>query len=423
MNPEIIQKTKLRTIVWYSYLLLISAIGLMKPFISISNQKFLIADFIFLGTAFFWLISIILRQNIFRWHKYYLLLAFYLAAMAISATFSNRPAQTFVKLLGEIYLLGLAVITYNLVRSLKDFKQVFISFLTGTAVIVLIGLAALIIFYVQPGNDFLKHTLYHYGAVPVGNYPRISSILVSASMLCNFLNVGLIILCAARILNWISDSIFYIFFAAIFICSVFTISAGFGGIILSLGGLFWIVFHQRRKLASQIFLFGGIAFSISFLILSVVALKPHPTATYKIIVPFLQTEVYPSSRLLVWSASLKTFSDNFFFGNGLSQNACAVIFQNTDGSFSLLTDAHNIFLSVAAQSGIFGLIAICLIIYFISKPLFVKDSGSSEKTVLRSTLCLAFTSAFFYQGLTGSFEEARHLWMLIGLIFAVDNLE
>ena len=86
------------------------------------------------------------------------------------------------------------------------------------------------------------------------------------------------------------------------------------------------------------------------------------------------------------------------------------------GQMQLLTDAHNVVLSVAAQSGIFGvvpLVLICIAVIRRSLPFDLTDVN-----MLRTALGIAFFSAFLVQGLVGSFEDARHLWVLIGLVLS-----
>jgi len=41
--------------------------------------------------------------------------------------------------------------------------------------------------------------------------------------------------------------------------------------------------------------------------------------------------------------------------------------------------------------------------------------------LIRRGLRAAFIGAFLYQSLTGSFEDARHIWVLIGLMAATRN--
>ena len=81
-----------------------------------------------------------------------------------------------------------------------------------------------------------------------------------------------------------------------------------------------------------------------------------------------------------------------------------------------LTDAHNTFLSVAAQSGVFALIALVIICWTAIRRT-LRPSG--QRSLIHATLGAAFISAFIWQGLIGSFEETRHLWVLIGMILGL----
>jgi hypothetical protein len=42
-----------------------------------------------------------------------------------------------------------------------------------------------------------------------------------------------------------------------------------------------------------------------------------------------------------------------------------------------------------------------------------------ENDPVRTALGLAFIGAFCFQGLIGSYEDARHLWVLLGLLASV----
>ncbi len=298
--------------------------------------------------------------------------------------------------------------------------------LRRSALPIAIAFLTLILFYLQPGYPFLEYTTYHYGAVPVGNYPRLSSTFISASMFCNYLNVCLVMVFIARECRWIGKAVFFTFLAAIFLCSIFTISAGLGGIFLSTGIWIWLVLRDRKPLAGRVALTGGIGIAVLFLALNFFALQNtgviggETTNLYK--VPGTATQLQPSSRMLVWSDAIKTFSEDPLTGKGLGQAVSHVVYQNTDGSYSLLTDAHNVFLSVAAQCGLIGLVTILALAGYI---LWMGIKGSREKALGQNTnsfiapgLGIAFLSAFVYQGLTGSFEDARHLWVLIGIIIA-----
>ncbi len=51
--------------------------------------------------------------------------------MLVSAIFSVSPGASFIKLIGETYLIGLAVLTFNLVDDEKDLRLVFRAWLCG----------------------------------------------------------------------------------------------------------------------------------------------------------------------------------------------------------------------------------------------------------------------------------------------------
>jgi O-antigen ligase len=148
-----------------------------------------------------------------------------------------------------------------------------------------------------------------------------------------------------------------------------------------------------------------------------VALQNYSSASFSFKLPGLE----PSSRLLVWSDAFKTFTEDPITGKGIGQPVSGIIYQNTEGSTSLLTDAHNIFLSVGAQSGLIGLAAILALVLYMLRVSFGAGMNK-ERSLILNGLGLAFLSAFVYQGLTGSFEDARHLWVLIGMIPAARSI-
>lgn len=412
----------LQKIVWFSFLALVFSLALMQPFIYIGRQRLSPTDFIFPILILCWLTSHLMLRKKFRWHNFYWILLFYFASMAFSAIFSSDTTGSFIKLVGETYLLGLAVLTFNLVETEKQFRQTIKIWLLGTFIACVVGIFSLTLFYVQPGNPLLLYTTYHYGAVPVGNYPRLSSTFVSASMFCNYLNVGFLLILIARKTCFIRRYSAVILLALVLLCAIFTISAGLGGFALTIGLWFWLIFREKQKRMAFFCLSGGIAASTLFFLMNFVALQKHSTAPFSIEIPLLDTEIQPSPRVLIWQESLQTFSRNFFSGVGLGEDVCRVSFQNAEGTTSVLTDAHNYLLSVAAQNGIFGLAAIIAVTVFIVRLAFPLRIDKSASSIILNGLTTAFICSFFYQGLTGSFEDARHLWVLIGLILSAQSL-
>lgn len=89
----------------------------------------------------------------------------------------------------------------------------------------------------------------------------------------------------------------------------------------------------------------------------------------------------------------------------------------------LLTDAHNVFLSVAAQAGLFGIACFTALVGSAVRSGFRSEPNGSEASSIRKALSIAFVSGLILQGLVGSFEDARHLWVLLGLIIASTKIE
>lgn len=403
----------------FFFLLLIFSLGYMQPFLFVAGFRVPPTDLIFLFVCFFFLLALLTKQTGFRRHEFFWLLIFYFSAMLFSLVFSVNLQTSVIKLGGEIYLLCLPVLAFNLIESENDMRLALRAWLGGTAVAAAVGILTVLLFYVDRENFLLRFTLFHYGAVPVGNYPRVAATFLSASLLCNYLSVSLILLFIARRSGWVSRRLFYPLTAAIASVAAFTIASNLGGIALAAGWWFYFIFRDKQKALSILSLLAGIFTAGIFYAMNFVALARHRTASFSFSI--FGYEFSPSPRLMIWIESLKTFRENFFFGRGVGQDACRVAFENTDGSISILTDAHNIFLSVAAQEGIFGLLAISAIVLYLLRKAYGRTPAETGAAILRPGFGIAFFSAFVYQGLTGSFEDARHLWVLVGLLLASEN--
>ena len=94
-------------------------------------------------------------------------------------------------------------------------------------------------------------------------------------------------------------------------------------------------------------------------------------------------------------------------------------YTDPSGNNQLLTDAHNTYISVLGETGLVGFITFFSIVGFILYGLRQRDSESEFYGIVKLCLLLAFADAFFYQSLTGSYEDARHLWALFGISAAV----
>jgi putative inorganic carbon (hco3(-)) transporter len=315
-------------------------------------------------------------------------------------------------------LILLAIVTSSIITTEARMRFAVLAWLAGSAVSVMAAILAIALFYLGAGDWLLGILTSHSGAVPVGNFPRVSSTFVSPSMFCNFLTVGLVVAFAAKRIGWIGRVPASILISGIAIAAIFTFSISLGGFFLAVG--IWLWFDTREKGTA-----GRIGFGICLLAaLASLLVAPFalPADLWSTAGSFTIPAVPESSRVLVWREAINTFLAHPATGRGIGTAAANVHYQNYDGSTSLLVDAHNTFLSLAAQAGIVGLAAIVILVGTVLKTGF-SDRSESKWGILRFAFVIAFSAAFVFDGLTGSFEDTRHLWVLIGLIIAARKIE
>ena len=250
-------------------------------------------------------------------------------------------------------------------------------------------------------------------------------------MLCNYLMVGLMMTLAAERHGWIGKRLAVAMVAVHMVAAFFTLTPGLGGFVLA--GAAWIahLLWQKRPWAARLAAFGGIFLASASVLVSAVTLRQVPTSPYRF--ELWGTTIDPTQRLLTWQGSFGTFAAHPLVGKGLGEPAAAVEFLTPSGVLQMLTDAHNIFLNIAAQTGANGLAAVLLLCVatilagrramadnLIAGDRSLRaDRSSASNRPLAAALLIAFVSGFIIAGLTGSFEDARHLWLVIGLIFAL----
>lgn len=394
----------MKTLVEWSFLLLVFSVGFMLPYFDLLRNRIPLTDFIFLAVSALFFLAFIFRKIKLRWSWFYLPLALYFVALILSAVFSVNQKSSLIKLLGVIYLLGLAFLAFNIVQDFKMIKRSVLAWLIATSITCLVSLVTLIVFYVDRENIILNYTLSHYGTLPPGNYPRIQSTFLNPNMYCDYLNIGAVFALLAYKFGWLKSWMFGSFAVIFSIAMFFTLSPSIGGILLCVGIWLWLEFAEKEKvLLSKLSLTAGILSAVLFFAVTLVSLV---------------NPLEPSVRIKTWQSSINTFLQYPIFGKGLGEDVAGVSYLAPDGGMQYLGDAHQLWLNVAGQAGIIGLFAILfLTIYFFTKSFPLKFTD--EKSVLRIGFGLAFIGSFVYQGLNGSFEDARQIWILIGLFGAV----
>lgn len=404
-----------------SFLLLMFSLGFMQPELKISGISSNLTEIIFLAAASIFGAAIAVGTLRPRPDKVFWLFGLYLLALGSSAVLSENSTFSGIKLLGEIYLVGLAVLTFQLADDERFLKKIVLAWLAASSVTALVGVLTVVFFYLGISNVVTDFAMHHYGSLPPGPYPRIQGTFLYPSMLCNYLSVSLLMLFAARRLKWVPSVLFAGMLLTFAITMAFTVTPGLGGALLATGLWFWYVFRdQGRTAISRSFLGGGLVAAFLFQLVSTFSLINTPTSPYHFSLGTLRID--PAPRLLTWQGAFQTFLDHPLFGKGLGLGVATVYFQTPSGEMLLVTDAHNFVLSVAAQAGLFGACALILVCVAVARASRLFHSDDSELSILRVGLGIAFVSAFIVQGLVGSFENTRHLWVLIGMILAVYRL-
>ena len=391
------------------YVLLIVFLPIVHPAnVLILGHLVQVSDLIALITMLAWIVTVGLGQRTIRHSRFYVPLALYFGALCLSVFVSESPRQSIVKLVGAAYLVGLSLLTINVVRSWTIFRSVMTGWMVGTAVTVVSALVGIVLFYLGIRDPVVNVALSSYGTLPPGDYPRINSLFANANMMCNYLIISLVFVLTMARLGWLTSVSAGLLLSGTWVAALSTLSLGLGGLFLSGGA--WARLHNPfgRAHARARWLFaGGVVASLLFLGATLVS----PTST----------EVSPSERTLIWRTAVATFVEHPLLGIGAGMEILSIEEQTPTGVLRYSKDPHNVWLSIAVQTGLAGLSAFVFLVIHLWRRTIPLRAEPSRVSIVKSGLRIAFIGTLLYHGLSGSFEDARHLWVLMGLIVCVDE--
>lgn len=404
--------------VGFVFLTLVFSLAFMRPHIRIAGMALQVTDLLFLLFAavfIFWLIFNKIKPTL---DGFTLLIAAYFTTLALSAAFSADVSFSLRKLAGEAYLLLLALMTREVMLRNDLLKPTAVLWIIAGTVASIVGVLTAAAFYLDKDSFLLTYFLHHYGSLTPGNYPRIHGTFIYPAMLCNYLTISLMLLFAAKYLGWIKQHYFLTLLAIHLLTIAFTVTPGIGGVLFAAAIWFAVVLLEGNKsFAARTVAGFGVAAAFLFTLVSAFSLKMISTSPYYFNI--YGHRIDPTQRLLTWQGAIETFLADPLTGNGLGLATANVQFVTLAGYPQLLTDAHNVFLSVAGQSGLPALVILCVLTVWIVKRTYPwKVDRSDAGSVVRIALGIAFVSAFIVQGFVGSFENARHLWIAAGMIAA-----
>ncbi|MGD9561454.1 MAG: O-antigen ligase family protein [Pyrinomonadaceae bacterium] len=379
-------------------------------------------DLLFVAAAAAWAVAWLTGRRALAGGRIYAFMAGYAIAVALATIFSADPARSAVKLVGKFYLIGIALLTFNSISAIGDLRRTVIAWLVGAGIAVAGSFAGIIAFYAgltDPSVNLVLHPIF--GSLPSGNYRRIDGFFFYPAMFCNFLGITWMLAVMSVSLGWIRARVFRVFSPVMWIVNFFTLTPGLGGAFLSTA-LFLRNDPSRKRLPAAVRLIttmGGVLIAGAFFIAAAVTLFSYgPNGTQ---VPLKDGAVAPSHRAVAWRTAVGTFMENPVFGYGLGLGVAEAEYIDPSGSRQLLVDAHNTYISVLAETGIIGFLAFMSLIGFVTLGLYFWRTETGDMGRIRLCFLLALADAFFYQSLTGSYEDARHLWVFIAVAAAVSG--
>lgn len=320
----------------------------------------------------------------------------YAGAVVIALLAGGMTRTTLSGAAAGVYVTGLAALGHQLVPHAVVPERFLRAFVAGTAVAVGAVLVGIVLFYAGLELPRENRFVGAYGAVPSGRYPRVIGTFVNPNLLCNFLVCGLVAGLTAGRLGVISRRLSAALVPATLVAVGFTLSPGIGGALLAAGVWLWAFPALRSHAFRRAALVAGVAGAVAFLVLTTVKLD-------------LDDGVQRSHRVRAWEDAGERFVDHPIVGVGLDENLAHVEHGN-----DLVTDAHNMWLSVAGQMGVIGVAAIGAV--FVAPFADAERRRRIWRQPLAGGLAVALLGALAYHGLSMSVEDARHLWIVLGVL-------
>lgn len=376
-------------------------------------------DLIFAGAFLFWLLAAVRRRPWFD-PKYLAAAGAFFFALLLSAIFSTEPQKSLLKLTGVFYLIAVSLVVADLIRDDGFLKKLAFAWVAGTVVTIAGSAMGLIGFYAGYKTMATNFFLFHSGSLPPGNYPRVVAFFENPNMTANYLTVAVKMAIGAYRSGWLPARIAMAIVLLVFGSAALTISPGIGGLIAGVG-LWTALVRFKPQTRQRTLTLAGVASAALLLALSTAIAPVNRGSEHTVTIPVIEKQIEPSVRFLVWMNTIERGLEYPILGRGIGTDVARVFYQVPSGQKQLLRDAHQAWLNIFGQAGLLGLCAfVWLCIYLFSVCRFTIDEDSTRTVMLVACSC-AFVGAFLYQNLFGSFEDARQLWVLIGMLVGLSK--
>jgi len=377
-----------------------------------SGPIVIVADVVFVVTTLIWIVALFRRTASLRFNGFHVAAGAYFVALCLSALFSIDRTASLVKLVGAAYLIGIAVLAISLVRTWEELSHVLHMWIASTAVVALVGIAGLLLFIAGFRSPDQNFALSGFGSLPAGLYPRIRATFANANLLCSYLAIGVMLLAFMLSIDRARRAWYLVVSAGAWMVAMLSLSPGIGGLFLSLGIWEW----RRRGDDASRRAFAGAALGTGIVagvaLFAAALVDPSRLDDGGLAL----SAIGPSPRVEMWRRSFQVFLEHPIVGQGIGTGADTFNYLAASGQPQALTDAYNVWLSVAMQSGVLGVSAFIGLVAYAWRRSAPWGGDNHRISGLKLALRCALVSSLFYQGLTGSFEEARHIWLVFGLM-------
>lgn len=327
-------------------------------------------------------------------HPLVIAVATYFAAMLLSVAVSSDRTASLHKLATQAYLLGLPVVVAMALPDRAALGTAVKGWLGGAVMLMALAIVGLAAWLADPGGALHRALDNGPGSLAPGPYPRLMLSFANPNMMVHYLGLTLPLVLAARAVGWIRPAAATAFVGMILVTALAAVSPQLGGLLFAIGWWFWAERRNEFPAAATLALLAAFGVIVAMQI----AVSVIPAA--------------PTVRVEAWRAAYDAWLSAPLVGRGLGVDAVAVRFVTPDGALHTLNDAHNQALSLLAQVGFVGLAAFGWLLWRIAAPL--RDGGEP----LGRALAVALVTGAAVQGLTGSFEDSRAWWAMLGLLLA-----
>jgi O-antigen ligase len=346
---------------------------------------------------------------------------------------------TLVKLAAFSAMVMLPWLVGHVLTTSERVAAVMTTWFVGSVGAIGIGLLGFVTFYLDR-HGLGEGLMCGWGALAPQKFPRLCSPFTTPNYFENYITSSVpmaffvfrdrfsILPNARSILCWVY------FLSAAFV-TVFTLSAGVGGVALT-AALAFVAWRRYQEQASRAVTFAlvGIAGLIAAFGLATILVTVQPAGMGDVHIGSHDIKLWDGTRLSVWSTN--RWRERPITGIGYGELASNVLdprcWTPVDKMDAVTgpqephpMDGHSIVLNILAQAGVVGLATfLALVVALTRGVLWGRAKDVQDKTVRlqRDLVAAALVGSFVYHGIFGSFEESRYLWAMFALGVGLSRL-